>query len=428
MGPRLFRRRVATALGSYGSTALGIIGTIVAARILGSADFGRLTLVLGTVALFQLLLDLTSEEALVKFGFRFTERGDWGRFHGLLRAALLLKAGSALVAGLLIALLAPLSERVFGTDLTVPLLIASVLPLLYSVEGTAAAMLVLRGRYDVRAALLALTTAVRLVAIVIAAPHGVTATVVALVVGQVAATAVVGSIGLLAARRFPTATATPLADERSEIVRFVVHSSVGTGLVSLRGWLAPLLLGVVSDVRQVGLFRAAQAPQTGFAALSSPVRLILLTDQTRDWERGREATVIQGVSRYMLVAAGLVAVAVPVFWWLMPDLVRIVLGDDFAAATDAARLILLAAAIQLVYGWTKSLPVTIGRPNLRIFAHAIEIAVLIPLLVLFGAEWGATGAAGAVAISSAVFAAVWTMLLLRVRATLLPPRPEAQAA
>jgi O-antigen/teichoic acid export membrane protein len=310
----------------------------------------------------------------------------------------------------------------------VPLLVAAVLPFLFTFESTAAAMLILRGRYDVRAWLLALSMAVRLVAIVVAAPHGVTATVVALALGQLGATIVVGSVGLAAVRRFPRAETTPLADARGEIVRFVLQSSAGTGLVSLRGWLAPILLGVVSDVRQVGLFRAAQAPQTGFAALSSPVRLILLTEQTRDWERGREGTVLTGVRRYTVAAALLMVVAVPVFWWLMPDLVRLALGEDFVQAVDAARLILVAAAIQLVFGWTKSLPVTIGRPNLRIVAHAIETAALVPLLIPFGAEWGATGAAAAVVVSTAVFAAVWTVLILRVRAAPLPPRPEAQAA
>jgi O-antigen/teichoic acid export membrane protein len=421
------RRRLLTALGSWGSTALGIVGTVVAARILGTADFGRLTLVIGTVALFQLLLDLTSEEALVKYGFRFAEREDWGRFHRLLRAALGLKVAGAVAAGLIIAAVAPLTERLFATDLTEPLLVAALLPLLYAFEGTAAATLILRGRYDLRAGLLALSTAVRLVAIVVAAPHGVTATVVALVLGQAAVTVVVVALGLAAVRRFPRAEAAPLGDSRAEIVRFVLHSSAGTGLVSLRGWLAPVLLGIVSDVRQVGLFRAAQAPQQGFAALSSPVRLILLTDQTRDWERGQESAVLGGIRRYSVTAALLMVVAVPVFWWLIPDLVRLVLGEDFVPAVDAARLILLAAAIQLVYGWTKSLPVTIGRPNLRIVAHGIETAVLIPLVIPLGAEWGATGAAAAVLVSTAVFAAVWTVLILRVKAGTLPPQAEVQA-
>jgi O-antigen/teichoic acid export membrane protein len=378
-------------------------------------QFGRLTLVLATVALFQLLLDLTSEEAVVKYGFRYIEQEAWGRFRRLLELAFGLKAASALVAGAIVVAVASFDEDIYGVELTKPLLIASVLPLLYSIEGTAASVLVLRSRYDVRAALLGWTMALRLVAIVIGAPRGVTATVVALVLAQVIATATVGAVGLAAAVRFPRAAGAPLLEDRREIVRFVLTSSLGTGIVSIRAWIAPVLLGIVSNVRQVGFFRAAQAPQQGFGALSSPIRLILLTEQTRDWERGKPETVFAGVRRYTLTAAAVMAVAVPVFWWLMPDLVRLVLGDRFAPATDAARVILLAAALQLVFGWTKSLPVSIGRPGLRVAAHAIETAVLIPLLVVFGREWGATGAAVAVTVATLVFAAVWTFLLLRLR-------------
>jgi O-antigen/teichoic acid export membrane protein len=409
------RRRVATALGSWGATALGILGTVIAARVLDPAPFGRLTLVLATVALFQLLLDLTSEEAVVKYGFRYAERADWGRLRRLLELAVGLKAASALVAGMIVVALSPLDERVFGVELTTPLLIASVLPLLYSIEGTAASALVLRARYDVRAWFLGVTMALRLIAIVIGAPRGVTATVIALVVAQVVATAAVGGVGLAAALRFPRAARAPLAEDRQEIVRFLLGSSLGTGIVSIRAWIAPVLLGIVSDVRQVGFFRAAQAPQQGFGALSSPIRLILLTEQTRDWERGKPEMVLAGVRRYTLTAAAVMAVAVPLAWWLMPDLVRLVLGQRFTPATDAARVILIAAAVQLVFGWTKSLPVSIGRPGLRVVAHAIETAVLVPLLVVLGREWGATGAAVAVTVSTLVFAVVWTFLLARLR-------------
>ena len=427
MRPRLVRRRAATALGSYTSTALGIVGSVVAMRLLAPFDFGRLTLVLATVGLFQLLLDLTSEEALVKYGFRFSERGDWGRFGRLLRVALAAKSGSALLAGALIAATGPVAEALFDADLAVPLLLASPLPLLYSFESTAASLLVLRGRYDVRAWFLSVTMGVRLVAIAIAAPHGVTATVLGLVLGQVVATGAIATVGLVAYRRFPQAPSQPLGGERPEILRFVLHSSLGTGLVSLRGWIAPILLGVASDVRQVGFFRAAQAPQQGFAALTAPVRMVMLTEHTRDWERGRHADVLENVRRYSLAAGGLMLIAVPVFWWLMPDLVRLVLTERYLPAVDAARVMLLAAAVQLVYGWTKSLPVSIGRPNLRLVAHGIETAVLIPLLVPFGRAWGATGAAAAVLVSTLVFAGVWTVLLLRVRRD-PGARPEVQPA
>ena len=44
----------------------------------------------------------------------------------------------------------------------------------------------------------------------------------------------------------------------------------------------------------------------------------------------------------------------------MPWLVRVVFGSEYLPAVDAARIVLVAAAIQLVLGWSKSLPVTVG--------------------------------------------------------------------
>jgi len=191
--------------------------------------------------------------------------------------------------------------------------------------------------------------------------------------------------------------------------------------VSVRALLGPALLGLVSTVPQVGLFRAAQAPQAGFANLSAPARLVLLSEQTRDFERGRLDRMWTFLERYVAGTAVFAAIAVPVFWWLMPDLVRLVFGEEYASASDAARLILLAAAIQLVWGWTKSFPVTIGRPGLKILAHGIELLAFVPLVLVLGNEWGATGAAGAVAISTGVFALVWTVVLVRLRRD--PPSP-----
>ena len=82
-------------------------------------------------------------------------------------------------------------------------------------------------------------------------------------------------------------------------------------------------------------------------------------------------------------------VAVPVLWWLMPFLIGLAYGHAFRVhATDAARLVLVAAALRLVWGWTKSFPVSIGRPGLRVVVQAIEIAVFVPLLLVFAVALG----------------------------------------
>ena len=108
--------------------------------------------------------------------------------------------------------------------------------------------------------------------------------------------------------------------------------------------------------------------------------------------------------------------AVPVFFVAMPWLVEVVFGQEFVPAVDAARIVLLAAAIQFAIGWTKSLPVTVGRPRLRILTHGLETIVAIPLVAVLGAEWGATGAAVAVLASTLVFAAAWAVVLARLHA------------
>ena len=193
------------------------------------------------------------------------------------------------------------------------------------------------------------------------------------------------------------------------------QSSADTALDAFRTWIAPLALGLVRGATDVGLFRGAQSPQQGLAILSAPLRLILLTEQTRDWEHGRPEVVVATLRRYTAGAALIVAVALVPGLLVMPWLVRLLLGDAYAPATNAARLILVAAAIQLVLGWTKSFPVTIGRPTLRIVAHAVEAAVLLPLILLFGDLWGVTGAGLAVLVSSIAFGATWGVLILRLR-------------
>jgi O-antigen/teichoic acid export membrane protein len=275
-------------------------------------------------------------------------------------------------------------------------------------------MLYLRSRYDIRSVFLTWSMALRLGGIAIGARHGVTAAIAAVLVAQTIGTASVAVAGLLAFRRFPRVAATPLGDDRRDIRSFFLQSSFATGVVSLRSGLGPLLLGAVSSTAQVGFFRVAQAPQSGFQALSAPARMVLLTEQTRDWERGDQSAVLRGVKRYTLAALALAVVVVPVAYVFIPTLIRHVNGPEYVGASSAARLFLLAAAVQLVVGWTKSFPVTIGRPELRLRTHALETVVVLPLIVALGLVWGATGAAAAVLAGMCVFAAAWFVVLFRI--------------
>jgi O-antigen/teichoic acid export membrane protein len=416
MGSRLLWRRSATAVGLYTSVALGLLGAVVAARELGKTEFGYYATVVAAAGLFESLLDLTVEESLTKFGFRYIASEDWGRVRRLFTIAIRFKALGALFALAALAAFAPAANWVFGAHgLTAPTLAVAFLPLVQTQEDVAATALLLRGRYDLRGGFLALSMGLRLAGIAVGAHYGVLEAVLGMLAAQVVATCAVGAAGLAAFRRFPTAASRPLAEDRREIRSFVIQSSVATGVLSLRTMLAPLLLGVVSGTTAVGLFRVAQAPQSGLTAASSPVRLILLTEQTRDWEHGRERTVLAGVRRYTVGALALMAIVVPIFFWAMPDLVRVVFGRQYLDAATAARVILFAAALQFVFGWSKSLPVSIGKPQLRVWAHGLETVVLLPLVLVLGWKWDVTGAGVATLASTGAFVALWLVFLARLR-------------
>ena len=73
MRSRVLWRRSATALGAYVATALGFLTTVVATRELGRRRLRAVRRRLRRDELLPAALDLTVEEALVKYGFRYTE-------------------------------------------------------------------------------------------------------------------------------------------------------------------------------------------------------------------------------------------------------------------------------------------------------------------------------------------------------------------
>ena len=424
MRSRLFWRRVAAAAGTYASAALGFGATVVALHVFSTETFGLYALVMAATAFVQSLLDFTVEEALVKFGFRYTTREDWGRLRRLFTSAIAFKlAGGLLGTALLLALAPAMNSLLHKDGLTTPMLIAAFLPLAQCTENVGGVAIILRGRYDVRGFFLFVSMALRFTAIAVAAPRGLSETMLAIVLAQVVATSAISVAGWIAYHRFPQAASVPLGSERRDIFSFVAQSTVATAVISLTAPLSLLVLGRVSTTREVAWFRAAMSPQQAFAVVSAPARLILLTEQTRDWERGTRDVVFAGIRRYMLGMAAVAVLVVPPLLVFTPELARLLFSAKNEGAVDATRIVIAAGALRMIYGWTKSFPVSIGRPALRIWTHGVEALVLIPLVAVFGSEWGATGAAAAVLVSSVVFCAYWTILFFRIRA--VPPLEAA---
>ena len=143
---RVLWRRVATAVGIYGSVLFGILATIVAARELSNTDFARFALVFAITGLLQLFLDLTIDEVVVKYGNRYAARGDWGRFQRLFGLGLRVKLVGGVVGVARDRRSRPCSRPGSGAlhGIEGPLLVASLIPLVQAPEGMASAALLIR--------------------------------------------------------------------------------------------------------------------------------------------------------------------------------------------------------------------------------------------------------------------------------------------
>src|SRR5262249_4486414 len=147
--------------------------------------FGDYATVMFATALLQSFFDLTVEEALVKYGFRYVTREDWGRLRRLFSSALRLKVTGSVLGGLGLVVFA----LVGPPRLTTPLLFAAAIPLGQSLEGLAGSMLSLRSRYDVRSLFLAWSMALRLAGVAVGAHFGLWQAVAGVLVAQVVGTA-----------------------------------------------------------------------------------------------------------------------------------------------------------------------------------------------------------------------------------------------
>jgi O-antigen/teichoic acid export membrane protein len=416
MPSRVLRRRATTAFGIYGSALLGFAATIVAARELSVPNFARFALVFATTGLLQLFVDLTIDEVVVKYGNRYAAREDWGRFRRLFQVGLAVKMAGGAAGSLAVVGAALLAPHIWSTTgVRGAMLIAALIPLIQQPEGMAGAVLLVRNRYDLRGVLLLWAMALRLAAIVIGARHGLLWLFTGIVVAQVVSSVTVCAVALAGFRRYPRVAPAALGADAREIRAFAIQSTLASGLTSLRTSLPTLLVGFVASTRQIANFRAAQAPQTAFATLSAPARLVLLAEQTRDVEHGRADRAFRLLRRYIAATVLLSCVVTPLAWLAMPTLIRWVVKAKYVPAANAFRVMLLAAAVQLVFGWSKSFPVSIGRPGLRTAGQIVEIAVLVPAVLILGDRYGATGAAAGVAAGAVALGAFWSIALLRLK-------------
>ena len=248
-------------------------------------------------------------------------------------------------------------------------------------------LLILRGRYDIRGLFLALRRwALRLAGLAAGAPHGVTAAVLGLLIAQLITTASIVGVGFARAAALPAGGARAARGRPQAVHPLRASRARSTpALDAFRTWIAPLALGIVAHGD-----RRRPVPRRAGAA----VRVRRALRAGADGPAQRADPRLGGRPARHVIAG--------------PAPLHRRLGDADGGDPAAGRAARCRGSCRCCSATTtrprsarrgscsprpRSSSSSAGRsrsrsrsagPGLRVVAHAVEVAVLLPLILLFG--------------------------------------------
>ena len=403
---RIARGAFWSVLGTGISQALGLLATVICARLLGSAAYGQLGIVLTTVNLFATV-------ATVGLGVTATKHIAEYRLHDPKHAGRIIAMSSvvSIVSGSLIAILlvviAPwLSRSTLKAPLAGELQLGAVMMLFAAVNGYQTGTLA--GFEAFRAQ--AILNAVRGL---IACPAIVTGVILGGLRGAVIAYAVTSAVNSLihdtAIRRECRLHSVPLSYKlhRAEF-RLLWTFSVPVLLASISFtpavWWSSAILGTTAGYTELGIFNAAMQWQTVVLFFSTSVAnlgLPMLSAVVPERNIGQYKRML-GVN-FMLTTILALAIAVPVALaapWLMS-----LYGRDFAAGASTLRLICIATVISAANISVGQAIWSLGAAMPGMLLALLRGAALVVAARLLAA-YGAPGLAGAYVFTGVVQTAV----------------------
>jgi O-antigen/teichoic acid export membrane protein len=419
-----FLRRVARN-SSWGVAAtsvefvLTLAETTLTARILGPTDYGRVALVVASIASIKQVVDIRAWEGATRYLAEFLEKRAPERALATIKLALLADVVVAAVA-LAVTLTAAglITGRVLRQpDLEGPLLWYALTLVATMFNGTAQAVLRVFDRFR-DLALRSTALAVWHLALVTAAlllGARVRGMVIAYVISDIAGSAL---LVVLAGRQVrqhlwdarATAALRVLRPFFKDMLWFSAQTAVRATL-KLNRQLDFLVLGYFHSPAEVGYYRVARRLGASVQELTDPVYFAIFPDFARAWAttRRRFARV---VTRTVVVAAVGATPGVLLGVLLAPQVIRLWVGEEYAPAVTPFRIIMVGMGLAVATLWGTPAALGSGRPGIATAAVAYGVLVNIALLALVP-EYGATGAAVALLGGYVAYSVAISTLLAR---------------
>ena len=379
---------------------LGMLQSILAARLLGVTDFG----ILGTITMFTSVVNkfasFRMSELVVKYVGQYSVTGDDRRAAAVFKSAGIVETLTSVLAFGLIWLLAPLGARFFAKDINTSgwFLLYGVIVLANSMAESSTGLLQIFDKYRFIAGITigqSLLT-LGLISLAYTSQGGLFEIVLAYMVGKVSGAIALTAIALVVATRHwghrwwftPTSI---LRDDRRELARFALSTNVSAtiNLVNKDGEL--LWVSLLRNPTEAGYYKLALSlanliqlpvaplPQATYPELSREVA-------AKKW--GNLRLILRQGSIFALVYSGAAALFLIIFG---KPLVRIVYGAEFLPAYPALLILMAGLVVANTFYWNRIALLSLGlagypaRVNLAAAALKITgVLTIVPRLGYLG--------------------------------------------
>jgi O-antigen/teichoic acid export membrane protein len=410
-------------LGSADAATLlvGIVQSLIIARVLGPRNYGTMALSVTFAALVYTMLDPRTAELFPRFTAVARAADDTQALRALVRLSILLDLGLALVAGAVVA-----ASSVLFTGAVLDSQAAPAVPVLAAVLGACAAPVTsaraVLATYD------AITLVSRVATVMIALRVFATVLIVWLrpsTVGVMVTLVVVGlcEAGIYAftsLRRVSkhigpgllTAPLSPLRWMRREMVRFTFYAAMSSLVGTAVKYLDVLVVGWARGPVEGGYYRLAKSVTNVLAVPATTAQSVLYPRLSQLAASEEIMRMRRRISRFSLLVGLPLACCTLLCVPLLPTAIQLVAGRDFSPAGAPAMLLVASLAVSALFVVLRPAYLAVGEMRAFLVLTTTTALLSITAFAAVAQPYGASGVATARLVVVGVVGNMFGMLYL----------------
>jgi O-antigen/teichoic acid export membrane protein len=415
------------------SSAMSMVQSILAGRLLGPASFGILGAITTFTSVVNRFASFRMNELVVRYVGHYQENDDPERAAAVFKIASLLEIIGSLLAFGLIILMAPLGARYFARDASLVFWfqIYGCIVLANSIFESASGLLQIFDRFKVIASINIAQSALTLVLVVLAFifKSGLVAVVLAYMSGKVFGSLAISASALLEARRnwgsgWGRVPMRLLVSEMKSLLTFAISTNLSSTISLIAKDSEVLWVSALLGTQSAGYYKTALALSGIIQLPVSPLPKATFPELTREIARRNWANVMYILRQGSRLAA---AYSIPVTIGLIilgKWVIQITYGPAFLPAYEPLMILLAGFTFVNIFYWNRVALLALARPVFPTIVNFTGMIIKVACIFLLVPLWGHLGFA--ILLSGYYFytvgiAAIRTIIDLRERSKVYSP-------